>query len=105
MYHVYDWRELPLKTAAALAAGLPDDSRVRRRMYGVKDYPTKLMLAEIIDLLRWLQWAQTENGMKGKNRPKSMVDFLTEPPETTTKKRGFDTIEAFEEAYKRFIGN
>lgn len=101
-YHVYDWRGLPLKTAAALAAGLPDDSRTRRRMYGVRDYPTALLLGEIIDLLRWLRWAQTEDGTKGKNRPDSMVEFLTTPAEKKTP-RGFRSAEEFEAAYARFI--
>ena len=72
-------------------------------MYGIRDYPASLLLGEIIDLLRWLRWAQTEDGAKGKNRPDSMVEFLTTPPVEKKTPRGFKTAEEFEAAYERFI--
>lgn len=72
-------------------------------MAGLRDYPTALLLGEIIDLLRWLKWAQTEDGIKGRNRPDSMVEFLR-IPEEKPKPQGFRTAEEFEAAYKRFIG-
>lgn len=98
-----DWRGLPLNTAAVLASGLPEESRVKRRLYGLRDYPIELLLGEIVDSLRLLLWSKTEDAMKNRNRPDSIVDFLTEPKKT--EKQGFTSIEAFEEAYKRFIGN
>lgn len=30
---------------------------------------TNMLLATIADVLRWLQWAKTENGRKGRNAP------------------------------------
>lgn len=72
-------------------------------MYGVREYPTILMLAEIIDILRWLQWSNTKDGVNNRNHPKSMREFLLTPEKPTSEKRGFDSIEAFDEAYKRFI--
>lgn len=110
---MYDWRALPLSTAAALAAGLPEDSRCMRRLTGQAVPAQTLMLAQIIDNLRWLVWAQTEDARHGRNRPDSLVEKLTEigneknhPPggPGTGKPGGFATPEEFLAAYARFTG-
>lgn len=105
VYGVADWRALPLRVAAALAAGLPADSRIFRQLHGIRDYPSVLMMGEIIDLLRILVWQNTENGKKGRNFPQRMVDFLLTPvQESKASHRGFATTQEFDEAYRRFIG-
>ena len=98
-------------TAAALAAGLPEDSRCMRRFSGQAIPTQTLMMAQIIDNLRWLVWAQTEDARHGRNRPESLVEKLTEnnerknhPPGVTETPRGFATPEEFLAAYARFTG-
>lgn len=76
---------------------------MKRKMRGIREYPTVLLLGEIIDLLRWLVWAQTADGHKNRNRPASMTEFLTTPPEEKRTPRGFRSAEEFEAAYARFI--
>lgn len=56
-YHVFNWRELPLKTAAILASGLPQDSRSRMKLSGQKLKTTESMLLALLDDLRTLTWA------------------------------------------------
>lgn len=33
---------------------------------------TNLLLAAIVDLLRWLQWSKTKDGRKNRNRPEPL---------------------------------
>ena len=76
-YHVYDYKALPVSYAAALACGLGPDSRIKMVISGIK-IPTDVALqAAIIDRLSLLLWMQTEDGAKGRNRPKSLLDELT----------------------------
>ncbi len=100
-YHVLDWRALPLKTAAALAAGLRDDSRVKSRMAGITVDPQTQMLAAAVDRLGLLVWMKTKDATKGRNRPKSLLEELMKKPEDVAKL--FDSPELFEAARKRIM--
>lgn len=53
-------RHLPV-TSKTIAAMFPDRAGWTREA---------LLLAEQVDSLHWLQWAQTKDGRKGRNRPK-----------------------------------
>ena len=76
-YHIYDYKALPVSYAAALACGLGPDSRIKMAISGTK-IPTDVALqAGIIDRLSLMLWMQTEDGAKGRNRPKSLLDELT----------------------------
>lgn len=101
VYHVFDWRALPLRTAAILAAGLPEDSRIMRRFHGMPTEETTI-LATIADGVRGIQWLLTKDGLEGVNHPESILAILTgrnEPDEAY----GFDSAEAYEEARARII--
>lgn len=55
-YHVLDWRVLPLRLAATLAAGLPETSRSLRKAAGrAVDFETEL-LAYAADRLTQVLW-------------------------------------------------
>lgn len=73
-YHIYDYRGVPCKTLGTLAAGLRDDSRVKMKIGGVKASVDTLLLASVLDTVHLLLWMQTEDGTKGKNRPKSIAE-------------------------------
>ena len=96
-----DWRALPLKTAAALAAGLRDDSRVKSRMAGITVDPKTQMLAAAVDRLGLLVWMKTKDATKGRNRPKSLLEELMKKPEDVSML--FDSPELFEAARKRIM--
>ena len=100
-YHIYDWRELPVKRAAIYAAGLPDDSRIKRELAGVKLKTDALLLAQIADALNILVWFKTEDGHRNVNRPKSILQSLME--DDTQKYMEFDSIEEYEAARKRIM--
>ena len=50
-YHVFDYRALPLQTAATLACGLRDGSRIRAKLAGTTAGMDTLMLVQIRDAL------------------------------------------------------
>ena len=92
-YHIYDYRSMPARFVATLAAGLSEDSRVRRKASGMKPVSQTLMLALIIDEIA------SECGGKA-----FMVDTLT-VGETETKgdAQSFETIEDFKAARQKLL--
>ena len=101
-YGVYDWRALPLITAATLAQGLPATSRVAKHLTGLKCVDTTdALLAIIADRVGHFAWMFSNDGQNGKNHPPSLYKLLTgtEEPET-----GFDSAEDFAAAWAAITG-
>lgn len=96
-YHILDYRALSLKTAAALASGLPEDSRIMMKITGRRVDAKTLLLAGILDRLTTLAWFKTEDGHKGRNRPESVLEKLSGKPENEKKDdfMVFDSPDAF----------
>lgn len=103
-YRIYDLGSLPLRTVAALACGLRDDSRIKMKMSGVNVPANILLLARIVDELGILAWQNTRDGANGTNPPESLADRLLHP-EMAGKGAitAFDTPEEFEAARKAII--
>lgn len=103
MYHVYDYRSLPLATAATLFVGLGHDSRCKMSLNGQKYTLTEMLAVMIYDKLAWLQWAKTKSGANGVNMPQPLaVKLFAE--ETDNDIDGFVTAEEFERERKRRLG-
>lgn len=102
VYHIYDYKSMPLKQAAILAAGLPPDSRIKREISGQKQTTDILLLAAIADALNTLVWFQTTDGQRGVNRPDSILRRLTEEQEEY---EAYDSIEEYEAARKERTQN
>lgn len=103
-YHILDYRALPLKTAAVLASGLRDNSRIMMKISGLQISPETALMAAAVDRLSLLFWAKTKDAEKGNNRPESILAKLT--GEITTKDsdlQSFDTAEEFEAARQRIL--
>ena len=96
-YHILDYRALSLKTAAALASGLSEDSRIMRKITGRRIDTKTLLLAGILDRLTTLVWFKTEDGLKGRNRPESVLASINKGSEPEKKDDFvvFDSPEAF----------
>ena len=77
IYQIYDYRQLPPLRVAVFSCGLRDDSRIKMKINGQSVSNETLLLAGISDRLSMLVWFKTKDGQKGKNRPPSMVDMLT----------------------------
>lgn len=103
-YRVFDWRALPLRLAATLAAGLPGDSRSMRKLAGTEYSTQTLLLASAVDNLALLVWLNSSDGQKGVNRPKSIVAALTGQKEQS-EYMVFNSADDFRRAYDERMKN
>ena len=101
VYHVFDYRALPLKTAAALACGLRDNSRIRMKLSGQTVETSTVLLAGILDRLTMLAWMQTKDGRKGRNQPISVLARLTGKEKQKDEMEEFQTGEDFNQAWEK----
>lgn len=74
-YGIFDVKRVPVQLLATLAAGLRDDSRVKRAATNTPYSDEIILLASIADSLRWIVWSKTEDGVKGYNRPAPIIDY------------------------------
>ena len=103
-YGIYDWRALPLETAAALASGLRDDSRIKRKIAGIPVDTMTLLTAMIVDRLSLLVWSKTKDAEKGENRPGSIVEkILALDKKEENEVEGFQTPEDFQAAWRAAV--
>ena len=104
-YGILDWKALPLKTAAALSAGLRDNSRVKMKLSGQKIDSDTALLAAAVDRLTTLVWFKTKDGVNNRNRPESILSRLMEEEQKQKEKdfRTFRTPEEFEAARRRAL--
>ena len=99
-YHVLHWRGLPPLLAATLAAGLPEDSRVKRRISGAQQNTNTLLLAHLADSAALLLWRYAKSGTP---KPQSFVELLTGTAEPEPEIRVFRSGADFDRALARFV--
>lgn len=97
-YGVIGYDGISVLTLARLAYGLRDNSRIKLLLGGQKVGTDTLLIAAAVDRLSFLAWAKTDDAAKGKNRPKSITDALTEHTAPKRDTLAFDTIDEFEAA-------
>lgn len=103
-YGILDYRALPLKTAAALASGLRENSRIMMAMDGRRLPTATLLMAASLDRLTTLAWMKTKDGLTGRNRPASVLDMLTgrqEKKDRNNDVQVFHSAEDFRAAWER----
>lgn len=87
---------MPCRLLGILVAGLGDNSRIRKQINGIRGNVTDVLLAQILDGVRWLVWAQTEDAQKGRNRPKSVAsEFFISEDQNKPKSTSIEEFEAF----------
>ena len=103
-YGIYDYRKLPLKTAAILASGLRDNSRIKIKMSGLNAAPQVILNAAIADRTGMLVWMQSKDGAKNRNRPASILDKILNPEKKKEDVTTFATGQDFEDEWNRLLG-
>lgn len=99
-YHVYDYKELRPSVAATLAMGLPEESRIKKKITGVNATLEQLLMAMILDDLNLLLWTKQKH--KGA-KPKRVYHILTKPKEKKEELMAFRSPAEYEKwrAHKR----
>lgn len=100
-YHIYDYKSLPCLKVAIFACGLRSDSRIKMKMNNIKFPLDTILRASATDNLALLVWMQTQDGVKGHNRPKSIVKMLLDDDKDSCE--SFCTAEEFENRRKAII--
>ena len=90
-----------MNTAAVLACGLPEESRVVRNRAGTQYSSIEMMLAGIFDRVSLLLYAQTKDAKKNRNRPKSLLEEMTR--DRSNEAVAFESAEGFEAARQRIL--
>lgn len=104
-YHIYNYRLLPCKTVAAFSYGLRNDSRIKMKMSGLSVAPEQMLLAAIVDSTKLLAWLWSEDGGKGRNRPKSILaELLGDEGEEGSSKVFFNSGQEFDDEWRRLTG-
>ena len=103
-YGIYDYRKLPLKTAAILASGLRDNSRIKIKMSGLNAAPEVILNAAIAHRTGMLVWMQSKDGAKNRNRPASILDKILNPEKKKEDVTTFATGQDFEDEWNRLLG-
>lgn len=88
---MYDFRTLSPGIAAALAVGLPDNSRVKRALSGEEFSFEQRILMLIYDRVNWLQWSRSKASEHGEP-PLPLDEQLRQSAEQAEEQRlmGFD---------------
>lgn len=102
-YGIYDYRQLPLKTAAVLASGLRDNSRIKIKMSGLKASPETLMSAVTADRVGIIAWMLSEDGRHNRNRPESILASILEADKQNDV-IAFENGQDFERARNEILG-
>ena len=82
-YNIYDYKSLPLKMVGSLALGLRDSSRIKMAMTGSQASSEVMLMAAMVDRLSLLVWMKTKDAEKGKNKPKSILESITDEEKIT----------------------
>lgn len=97
-YHIYRMEEYPVSYIAILLCGLPSKSRTVMAISGQTTNTTDMLIAMAVDRLSLLWWSKTQDATKGKNRPKLIMESLSDSKPTQNDIQSFDTVEEFERA-------
>ena len=93
-YHILNYKELSPQLVATLSCGLSNDSRIKRKIANRRLTMEETLSAVIVDRLSQILWTKTKDAQHNRNRPKSILDALENPPER--KYKSFSSIEEFE---------
>ena len=76
VYHIYDYKSLPIKLVATFSVGLRDDSRIKMKMNREKAPMKTIMLAMIADILSMMFWSIA--GAESHGKPPLFTEMISE---------------------------
>ena len=104
-YGVLDYRALPARLLATLAAGLRDDSRIRLKLSGRTVTREETLLAAAVDRLTSIAWLLGAVCPMRPDPPRSVLKALLGQEDGTAKENvGFATPEEYEAEWRRRTG-
>lgn len=102
---MYDFRELPLLTAARLACGLPADSRAWRKIRGEELRFGERMTVLMFDVLTQIRFYAARGAGYKAAFPKALYAELAGGTKSESCIDGFDSAEDFERERAKILNN
>lgn len=103
-YHIYDWNQFPLQRQAVLACGLPEKSRIIRKLTKQKAPLDTVLLMAVVDSIRSLEFTYISAHSKKKpKKPESLLSALGKD-KSSNDVQAYDSVEDFEKARAKIIG-
>ena len=99
-YNIYNYRQMPPIQVAIFACGLSPDSRIMRKITGMKLPTSETLLAGIVDRVSMLLWMFSKDGQKNRNRPHLILDALNQKEKDI---QSFSSGEEFKKAREELI--
>lgn len=101
-YGIFDLCQIPIQTLATLAAGLPDDSRIKMQIAGKNRISPLFVYITMADMLTMI--LHVLSAKPGAEKPILLTDYMIGKQKEEKKQAiGFDSIEEFEAARRGFI--
>ena len=95
-YHIFDYRSMPPRLVATLAAGLGDDSRIKKLASGQPASSELMLLGGILDALHTLLYKLSDGSSEP---PASIIDLMfggaNEPQKQCMSFESYDDFEAY----------
>lgn len=100
-YGIVDYTGLPPMTCATLCVGLPETSRIKKKIGKCNIRLTDMLLALIVDGVNLLIWQRSKDGAKNRNRPESITKKLLGKDKVDKDElESFSDSESFEAWYR-----
>lgn len=103
-YQIYNYRSLPCKTVATFSCGLRNDSRIKMKLSKSTITLEEMLLSAVVDNTNLLAWMQSADGVKGTNRPKSLLSKFIGMEEDNDEIVAFESGEEFDRAWANLTG-
>lgn len=103
-YHLFNYREVSPIVVASLLVGLRDDSRVKMHYSDTKITLDQMLMAMMVDSLKFISWTFTQEARRGKPyKQKSVLKTLQGEYESEKDDlESFSTVEEFNAYMEQF---
>lgn len=101
-YNIYNYEQLAFNKLAVFVFGLPDDSRIKKKLSGLKVDLNTVMIAGVLDRLSMILYSLA--GSKGIEKPETLASILLGNKKTKEKKpNGYVSGKEFEKRRQEIL--
>lgn len=101
-YNIYNYEQLAFNKLAVFVFGLPNDSRIKKKLSGLKIDLNTVIMAGVLDRLSMILYSLA--GSKGNEKPETLASILLGNKKTKDKKpNGYVSGKEFEKRRQEIL--